>query len=159
MTLTDDIISFIEEVMMKYGLEDELIKGDSPLEKELSEVKNLYERFAIKFVFGQKIKQLRESGKSLEDILPSMKLKRILEKLINKKISFDDLPELIKNDLHTNQEVAEDISKSIEKNKEIVEILNGLTLNEDVEENDEIEELDKKVDSENKKSIGGELLK
>lgn len=159
MTLTDPIISFIEEIMMKYGLEDDLIKGDSLLEEELSEVKNLYERFALKFVFGKKINEQKRAGKSLEDILPSMRLKRILEKLINKKISYKDLPDLIKKDLHSDQATAEKISKLIEENKEIANILNGLIVEENVEGDDEAVEIEKKESLESKKSIGSEFLK
>lgn len=157
--LTDDIISFIEEVMMTYGLEDGLINEDLLLKKKLSEVNSLSERASLKLLFGEKIKDQQKMGKSLEDILPSMKLKRILEKLIDKKISYSDLPNIIKIDLVVDDTIAKKISDSIKNSQKINDAVNNQITNDELIE-EEIEEPEEVVGLSNtKKSIGGELLK
>lgn len=158
MILNKEILSFIEEIMIKYGSENYLIEDDPLLKNKLSETKDLSERTVIKLIFGKKIKEQKMAGKSLEDILPSMRLKRILEELVNKKLSFKDLPELIKKELHTEQLIADEIEKLIENNAEIINLINNPIVSENIEEELE-DESTKKINTENIKSIGSELLK
>jgi|GEM_PF-2159800 len=158
MTINDYIISYIEEIMIKYGFENSLIENDLLLKKKLDEVKNLSERASLKLIFGEKIKDQQRSGKSLEDILPSMRMKRILEKLINKKVSYDDLQALIKEALNTDGATAKEISESIKKNPEIAEVINNQATESDKDEDFE-EEFETGPNKEGKKSIGSELLK
>jgi len=157
MALNNWTISYIEKVMIGHGLEDSLIENDLLLKKKLSEVKNLYERPAIKLIFGEKIIEQKDAGKTFEEILPSVRLKRILEKLIDKKMSFKDLSVVIENDLGTDKSTAEEISKSIEKNIGLIGPAEEQIFNQN--EEDAPQEADRKKPAENKKSIGNELLK
>ncbi|MFA5714158.1 MAG: hypothetical protein WC998_00275 [Candidatus Paceibacterota bacterium] len=159
MPLTKQTISFIEEIMIKYGLEDKLIENDALLKNKISGVEDLSERAVLKLLFGEKIKEQEMAGKSLEDILPSMRLKRILEKLVDKKISYKDLPGLIKSGLSTDQSMTDEIVKLIENNTELHAAINKPVENKIVEEEITEEESAQKIITENKKSIGNELLK
>ena len=160
MPLTTQILSFIEDIMIKYGLEDNLIEGDLLLEKKLSEINDLSDRAALKLLFGEKIKEQEMAGKSLEEILPSIRLKRIIESLVDKKTSYSDLPKLIKRDLDVDDIKANEISEAIKNNAEIIKLINQPLVENAVEEDiDEKGDNKEKIDTENKKSIANVLLK
>ena len=147
----EDLLFFVEEIMVKYGLEKDLIENDADLKKMLSEVKDIPERVFIKFFFSNKIENYEKQGLPVD--IPSIKLKGIIERLIDKKISLKDLPNIIQDELRITLEISEKISRDIEKNKEIVDEIN--TANPLPEKSSEEE----KVIDVPKKSIGLELLK
>ncbi|MFZ2390367.1 MAG: hypothetical protein WAW15_00925 [Minisyncoccales bacterium] len=158
MPITTPIVSFIEELMIKYHLEDNFIEGDPLLKEKLSETENISDRAVLKLIFGEKIKEQLKTGKSLEEFLPSMKIKRIIEGLLEKKYSSKDLPELIKTALNISDSEIKEISDAISSNVEILKLIAQPLSETDTEENiNESTEEEKKVI--NKKSIANILLK
>ena len=158
MPITTPILSLIEEIMIKYGLEDSLIENDLLLKKQLSEAEDLSYRFTMKLIFGEKIKEQKMAGKSLEEILPSMRLKRIIESLADKKVSYEDLPKLIKKDLGVDDIKANEISEAIKNNTDVIKLINQPIV-ETLDEKEEDNSTEEKIDTTNKKSIANVLLK
>lgn len=150
----DNILFFIEEIMIKYGLEKELIDNDANLKDMLSRSKDIRDRVFFKFLYSEKIYNYEKNGIPLD--IPSIKLKKIIEDLIDKKISLNNLPKLIQDNLNISPEISKKITEEIEKNKEITDEMS--TIKADKEEDDITEET---IEEETKKtkSIGYELLK
>jgi hypothetical protein len=160
MPITTPILSFIEEIMIKYNLEDDLVKDDFALQKQLSDKPDLSYRSVLKLLFGTKIKELRMAGKSLEEILPSVRLKTIIESLINKKSSYNELPGLIKKDLNLDDEKTNEIVGAIKNNIEIIKLINQPLSGEVIENHEEEANIEEeKINTTNKKSIANMLLR
>lgn len=145
------IIIFIEELMIKYGLEKELIENDVDLKSKLSQAKDIQERVFLKFTHSKEIENYEKQNIPIN--IPSVNLRKIIEKLINKKLPVDDLPSAIQENLKISPEMSKKISFDILNNSEIMNELNS-NINAPVEKQAEKNEEPKKT-----KSIGYELLK
>jgi hypothetical protein len=150
-----NILSFIEEIMVKYDLEKEFIENDTVLKNKLLSAKNLSERVLFKFFYSNKIINYRKQGLPLD--IPSMKLKYIIDDLIDQKIFLKDTPLLIEKDLEVSSEIAKKIAEEIEKNKELIDEIN--TIKPAEIESDSAEKELLKTEKNSTKSIGYELLK
>lgn len=114
-TLSPEILDLIEDIVVQYNLEENLTIDDPKLKEKLSSAKTLQERRVFKFLYSKKFKEYIQSKKPLEEISAFIKLKKIIESLINKKLSFGDAKNKIKEVL-PNQSSAEEISSSIINN-------------------------------------------
>jgi len=157
--ITDSILSFIEDIVLQHGLEKKLIAEDLLLKKKIEETADRSEWPIIKIFYGEKIRERMAKGEKVEDILPSAKLKNIIYDLIEKKLSYDNLPTLIEKELKISTEISKKISESIEKSQEI----KNAPLSEEIielENNDSEDTPEKNTEDDiKKKSIGYELLK
>lgn len=153
--LSSEIIYFIESIVLEYDLEKDFIEGDDLLKKKLSGVNDLAERISNKLLFSKTINDYIKNNKPLEEILASFKIKKIIEELINNKISFDDLNALLSQSIKTSPEITQSIVEKIKINPLIKELMSS-----EVGESEELidgEENSKK--NTNTKSIGNILLK
>ncbi|MFA5729804.1 MAG: hypothetical protein WC938_01030 [Candidatus Paceibacterota bacterium] len=152
----DNILFFIEEIIIKYDLEKDLIENDSELKDALSKAEDIPERVFFKFIFSNKIANYEKQELPLD--IPSMKLKKIIEDLINKKESLSNLPTLIQENLKISPEISNKIAEEIRANKELMDEINSTKIpeeNNDIEDNIESQ----KEEPKKTKSIGYELLK
>ena len=147
-----DILSIVEEIMVKYDLEKDIIENDATLKNKLSGIKNYSERIFIKYLYSEKINNFIQ--KNLTPDIPSVKLREIVEELIDKKISFGDLPNIIEKRLKISPDISKKISVDLEGNKEIATEMARV---KEFDNDDEKKEPEKK--EKNTKSIGYELLK
>ncbi|MFA5086235.1 MAG: hypothetical protein WC468_01380 [Candidatus Paceibacterota bacterium] len=148
-----DIISFVEEVVTKYDLEKNIIEDDIDLKNELSDADNYSERAFIKYLYSKKLEAFEEGN--ITPNTPSEKLRGIIEKLIDKKISVNDLPTAVQESLRISAETANKIVEDISKNKGLNDEIAASVKTKESESPEE------KPDEEKKgtKSIGSELLK
>lgn len=151
----NDLLSLIEEIVVKYDLEKDLIENDANLKNALSKAKDMSDRVFLKFTYSTRIADYEEQNLPLD--IPSIKLKNIINNLINKKISINELPKLIQQDLKISPEVSDKIAGDIKNNKEIIEEIN--TTEPTKENNLSEEKLEKDTHKTTTKSIGYELLK
>jgi hypothetical protein len=151
----NNILSFIEKIIIEYDLEKEFIDNDADLKNVLSKAEDISDRVFLKFLYSSKITNYEKQNLPLD--VPSMKLKGIIENLINKKISPNELSSVIEKNLEISKDVSEKIAKEINENKEIIEEINSIKPSQ--EENHPIEDDQKEVPKNNTKSIGFELLK
>lgn len=122
--------NFVESLVYKYRLEDELINGG--LSQQLNGFQPaenyLFERASLKLI-----------SNNIRPFLQTSILQGILTNLINKKINFVDLPSIVQNKLKVSPEIAEKISEEIKNNslvlKEINEDTNSTPLSDDEFEN------------------------
>jgi hypothetical protein len=151
----NNLLSFIEEIVVKYDLEKDLIENDADLKNVLSKAKDMSDRVFLKFIYSNKIANYEKQNLILD--IPSMRLKNIINNLIDKKISINDLPALIQQDLKISPEISEKITEDIKNNKEIIEEINN---QKPINENDfSPEKSEKDTPKTSTKSIGYELLK
>jgi len=143
-----NIISFLGEIILTYRLEKEIIdKSFNYLENS-----NKLEK-ALSLFFNDRVMERIDKGENPEDFHPLLRLRLIIDDLINNNISYEDLPLLIKEKLGVSLLIANEISSSIEDNEDIKKLRNE-------EDTEEIEEyLDSKEAMVKEKTIGYELLK
>lgn len=143
-----NIISFLGEIILAYRLEKEIIdKSFNYLENS-----NKLEK-ALSLFFNDRVMERIDKGENPEDFHPLLRLRLIIDDLINNNISYEDLPLLIKEKLGVSLLIANEISSSIEDNEDIKKLRNE-------EDTEEIEEyLDSKEATIKEKTIGYELLK
>lgn len=155
--ITDSILSFIEEVVIQFDLEKDLTGDDLLLKKKLEETTDKSEWPVLKVFYGEKIRERLSKKEKIEDILPSAKLKNIIDDLTEKKTSYNDLPAIIEKGLKLSPEVSKEISKLIEKNSAIK---NAPSEKENVEsDTSALTDFSENPEELKKKSIGYELLK
>lgn len=143
-----NIISFLGEIILAYRLEKEIIdKSFNYLENS-----NKLEK-ALSLFFNDRVMERIDRGENPEDFHPLLRLRLIIDDLINNNISYEDLPLLIKEKLGVSLLIANEISSSIEDNEDIKKLRNE----EDTEEKEEY--LDSKEATIKEKTIGYELLK
>lgn len=143
-----NIISFLGEIILTYRLEKEIIdKSFNYLENS-----NKLEK-ALSLFFNDRVMERIDRGENPEDFHPLLRLRLIIDDLINNNISYEDLPLLIKEKLGVSLLIANEISSSIEDNEDIKKLRNE----EDTEEKEEY--LDSKEAMVKEKTIGYELLK
>ncbi|MFZ3054809.1 MAG: hypothetical protein WA091_02420 [Minisyncoccales bacterium] len=142
------IITFVEEIMVKYGLEKELIENDAVLKDKLSQAKDAQERVFFKFTYSKEIDNYEKQNIPID--IPSVRLREVIEKLIDKKITIDNLPTVIQENLKISPETSKKISEEILNNDEIMNELNS---------NETIPAEEQKEEPKKTKSIGYELLK
>lgn len=153
--ISDDIIYFIEGIVLEYNLEKDFIEEDVLLKKKLSGVDDLAERISNKLLFSKTINDYIKNNKPLEEILVSFRIKKIIEQLINNRISFDDLNALLSQNIKVSPEVIQSITEKIKKNPSIKELIDSkIGETEELISNEE----DSKKNT-NTKSIGNILLK
>lgn len=154
--ITSDIALFIEDIVLKYNLEKDFIEKDVLLKKKLDGITNPAERISLKFLYSQEIGQYIENNKPLEEILTSVKIKKIVEQLINKKIEFGDISSLLSQNIKAEPEIIKSIEEEIKNNPKIKEAIEGEPTPILEENYNEEQDLNKKT---NTKSIGNMLLK
>jgi len=146
--VNEKIISFLGEIILTYRLEKEIIdKSFNYLENS-----NKLEK-ALSLFFNDRVMERIDRGENPEDFHPLLRLRLIIDDLINNNISYEDLPLLIKEKLGVSLLIANEISSSIEDNEDIKKLRNE----EDTEEKEEY--LDSKEATIKEKTIGYELLK
>jgi len=156
--MEDSVLSFIEEIVSKYELEKDLIEGDLLLKKKIQETTDISEIPIVKILYSEKVKERLDSGIPLEEVIPSIKLKNIINQIIKKEISYGELSKIIEEKLKIDKTVAEEISNLIQKNKEISQEMLTYSPKQQTEADDPEEETVKNPSAENKKTIGHQLL-
>jgi len=143
--VNEKILIFLADIIVKYNLEKELVDETF---NDIKESQTIERSFAL--FFNDIIEERVERGEKIEDFNPIVKLRLIIDFLINNDISYESLPSLIEKGLNVSSEVANEIFLLIEKNADIKELKDGFTFN-DMPPGE-----DNHID---KKSIGYELLK
>ncbi len=131
---------FVEDIVNEYSLENFLLEGDPEFASCFDKNLPTEERLAVKFMFNKKIKECLEKKVPLSKIIPSGKLINIIADLINQKIDYNDLPQIIKEGLGVSDEIATNIAQEITNNKKINEDRINEFVKEDFEEDEEKEE-------------------
>lgn len=119
-----ETLNFIENIVVQYDLEKNLIENDPLLEKKLQSAQTPEERRVVKFLHSQKIKEYLILKKPLEEISASIAIIKIIEKLINKEITFNDLGLFLKaamEKLNIDPKTIKEVSQSIKNNEKIIE--------------------------------------
>jgi len=94
-----ETLNFIENIVVRHGLEKDLVENDPVLEKNLQSAESPEERRVAKFLHSQKIKECLALKRPIEEVSASVAIVKIIEKLINKEITFNDLGEILKSAL------------------------------------------------------------
>jgi hypothetical protein len=148
-TINKKILIFLGDIILKYNLEKDIIDesynsidNSDKLEKTLA------------LIFNDKVNGKVNNGERMEDFNPLIRLRLIIDDLINNQISYENLPKIIKEKLGVSDEEANSIYLSIKENKEIEKIRCNDFVKEDLDQKRENKE--EKLE---KKSIGYELLK
>jgi hypothetical protein len=124
--LSSETLNFIENIVVRYGLEKNLIEGDPALEKKLQLAESPEERRVTKFLQSQKIKECFALKKPVEEMSASVAIAKLTEKLINKEIAFDDFGGLLKSaleNLNIDSKTIGEVAKIIENDKNVIEDL------------------------------------
>lgn len=158
--MEDYMLSFVEGIISAYKLEEDLLENDLLLKEKIEETDNLSDLPIIKILYSEKVKERLEKGVSLEEVLPSIKLKNILNKLIDKEIDYEELPKIIGEKLEVDESIAKKISDTIKKSPEISKERNTPITEKATEESNEPKKIPiEKQNIDNEKSIGYQLLK
>ena len=143
--VNEKILIFLADIIVKYNLEKELVDETF---NDIKDSQTIERSFAL--FFNDIIEKRMERGEKIEDFNPIVKLRLIIDSLINNKISYESLPSLIEKDLNISSEIANEIFLSIKENEDIKELRDGLVFDNMSPGEDNC------ID---KKSIGYELLK
>ena len=143
--VNEKILIFLADIIVKYNLEKELVDETF---NDIKESQTIERSFAL--FFNDIIEERVERGEKIEDFNPIVKLRLIIDFLINNDISYESLPSLIEKDLNISSEIANEIFLSIKENEDIKELRDGLVFDNMSPGEDNC------ID---KKSIGYELLK
>lgn len=154
--LSLDIMLFIESVVFEYNLEKDFIDGDVLLKEKMSDVTDLAERISNKFLYSQQIISHLKNDRPLEEILVSFKIKKIIEQLVNKIITFEDLHLLLSQSIKASPEIIKSIEEKIKVNPQIKNAIESEIEGLAEEKIDDEEVVNEKT---NTKSIGNILLK
>ncbi|MDD2274828.1 MAG: hypothetical protein PHI91_03505 [Candidatus Pacebacteria bacterium] len=142
--INDKIIAFLGEIILKNNLEKDVI--DSSF--DYSERTPILEK-TLSMIFNDVVTQRMENGERIAQFHPFVKLRNIIDRLINNLINYEDVLPLLKEEFDFPKEKAKEISLLIEGNKEIKELI-------EKEDDTVYEKTEEKVSP---KSIGYELLK
>jgi len=155
--LTARIIAFIEKLAEKYNIEKFDIENNQPLKDKIAKAESFPEKMSLMFLYDKKVDEYIKAHKPLEDLFPSLKINKIVEDLINKKIVFDDLKTLLQKNIVIDPSVIDYLAKEIANNQDINDLMNNKT----TEENTEKEKIDEQIINNqiSIKSIGYELMK
>jgi hypothetical protein len=104
---------FIEQIVVDFGLENDLIENDPTLKQALAKSKNLSSRIATKLFYSKKVKEAFESQKPISDVLVSAAISKITKDILNKEIDASQFSSVLQDKLKISTEVAEEISKKI----------------------------------------------
>ncbi len=148
-------LPFIEGLIVKYGLERELIENDPVLKEKLSGIEDYSDRVFIKFLYGEQLKN--SIIKNIDIETPFTILKKIVDELISKKITTGELPQVLRERLKITSDMAGKIAEDITRNEEVISEMASIKIPEKTadENTKNLEERPEK----NTKSIGYELLK
>jgi len=142
--INDKIIAFLGEIILKNNLEKDVI--DSSF--DYSERTPILEK-TLSMIFNDVVTQRMENGERIAQFHPFVKLRNIIDRLINNLINYEDILPLLKEEFDFPKEKAKEISLLIEENKDIKELI-------EKEDDTVYEKTEEKVSP---KSIGYELLK
>jgi len=142
--INDKIIVFLGEIILKNNLEKDVI--DSSF--DYSEKTPILEK-TLSMIFNDVVTQRMENGERVSQFHPFVKLRNIIDRLINNLINYEDILPLLKEEFDFPKEKAKEISLLIEENKDIKELI-------EKEDDTVYEKTEEKVSP---KSIGYELLK
>lgn len=143
--VNEKILIFLADIIVKYSLEKDLVDETF---NDLRNSQTLERSFAL--FFNDIIEKRMERGEKIEDFNPIVKLRLIIDSLINNKISYESLPSLIEKNLNISPKIANEIFLLIKENEDIKELRDGLVFDNMPPGEDN------RID---KKSIGYELLK
>lgn len=143
--INDNIISFLGEIILKNKLEKDVV--DSSF--DYSEKTTLLEK-TLSMIFNDVVIKRMENGERIAQFHPFVKLRNIVDQLINNLITYEDVSPLLKEEFGFSEEKAEEISLLIKENKDIKELI-------EKEDTEIIQpDIEEKVSP---KSIGYQLLK
>jgi len=148
-TINEEILIFLGDIILKYNLEKDIIDESY---NSIDDSDKLEKTLAL--IFNDKVNGKVNNGERMEDFNPLIRLRLIIDDLINNQISYENLPKIIKEKLGVSDEEANSIYLSIKENKEIEKIRCNDFVKEDLDQKRENKE--EKLE---KKSIGYELLK
>ena len=142
--VNDKVIAFLGEIILKNKLEKDVV--DSSF--DYSEKTPLLEK-TLSMIFNDVVAQRIEKGERIAQFHPFVKLRNIVDRLINNSIGYEEVAPLLKEEFNFSEEKAKEIASLIKENKDIKEL-------REKEDDSSYEEMEKNV---NPKSIGYELLK
>ncbi len=149
-----ETLNFIEELVVQYDLEKNLVENDPLLKEWLESATTPEKKRVVKFLKSKKIKEYLALKKPLEEISASIAIAKVVEKLINKEITFDELEKELKlslGKLNINQKIIEEIAKRIADNENVIKDMTE----ENIEEEEEYFPEEQK---EKQKGIAQELM-
>ena len=110
--LSKEELSFIEEIVEKYGLEKN-IEEEEEVKERMKKTENFLEKIGIKFLFSKQITKMLEEG-TIEN-LPSIKLRKIIEKIQKGELSEKELDSILEQNLNIPLITAIKIGKDIKE--------------------------------------------
>ena len=110
---SEKMVETIRGLVEDYGLDKE-IKEEEQVAKELKEAEDPLEKSGTKLIFSEKIKKELEAGKSLDDITPFRRLRKLIKELLEKKLSYSDLQSLLQDQFGLSLKDAKSLTKDIE---------------------------------------------
>jgi hypothetical protein len=144
-TIDTNILSFLGEIILTYKLEKGIIDKKFDYSKNSNKLESAFSLF-----YNDEVMKRIDERKDPADFCPIIKLKLIIDKLINNEIFYEDLSFLIKDEFEVSLLLASEISSSIKNNKDIKNLKDSEDKEEYLEENES---------SFKEKTIGYELLK
>ncbi|MDD5696501.1 MAG: hypothetical protein PHO90_00815 [Candidatus Pacebacteria bacterium] len=132
--VTTEIKKFIENLVLKYGIEDDFINRDPVLKQNLELVSDPEERLFIKALYSQEIKDCLNTNRPLEEVLASVTIKKLIEKFINKEIGLGDIEKSLEQKLNLSANTAKEIAKSIIENQQVIKEYEAEFVSEEDEE-------------------------
>ena len=143
--INDNIIPFLGEIVLKNKLEKDIVDDSF----DYSEKTTLLEK-TLSMIFNDVVIKRMKNGERIAQFHPFVKLRNIVDKLINNLITYEDVNPLLKEEFGFSEEKAEEISLLIKNNKDIKELI-------EKEDTEIIQpDIEEKVSP---KSIGYELLR
>ncbi|MFA7664190.1 MAG: hypothetical protein WCY33_05290 [Clostridia bacterium] len=142
--INDEIIAFLGEIILENKLEKDVI--DSSF--DYSEKTPILEK-TLSMIFNDVVTQRMENGERVSQFHPFVKLRNIVDRLINNLINYEDVLPLLKEEFDFPKEKAKEIYLLIKENENIKELI-------EKEDDTTYERIEEKVSP---KSIGYELLK
>ncbi|KUK49670.1 MAG: hypothetical protein XE08_0333 [Parcubacteria bacterium 32_520] len=143
--INDNIISFLGKIILENKLEKDVVDDSF----DYSEKTTILEK-TLSMVFNDVVIKRMENGERIDQFHPFVKLRNIVDQLINNLITYEDVAPLLKEEFGFSEEKAKEISLLIKENKDIKELIEK----EDIEITQP--DIEKKVSP---KSIGYQLLK
>jgi len=110
--LSKEELSFIEEIVEKYGLEKN-IEEEEEVKERMKKTENFLEKIGIKFLFSKQITKMLEEGTIGN--LPSIKLRKTIEKIQKGELSEKELDSILEQNLNIPLITAIKIGKDIKE--------------------------------------------
>jgi hypothetical protein len=144
----------IEQLVLEYGLEKELIEKDPILKEKLGSSDDLANRIFTKLLFSKEAKKAMADKKPLSGVFVHSAICKIVKNILNNKINPSQLSLIMQNELKIPSEISNQISQKILASQFFKNDLSEITDEEDYAEKQTKYSQNKST----QKGIGQELI-